>query len=85
MYRSERVPSAVLAAATQVHRPTLDHVLGQVRRARVARMVKVAGGNRDTKTAGPLGRTLNNLVMSIFFRHFHEKATAWLYPDSSAA
>ncbi|MEU7002566.1 FAD-dependent monooxygenase [Nonomuraea sp. NPDC046570] len=139
VYRSERVPSAVLAAATQVHRPTLDHVLGQVprwhderialvgdaahpvgagqgasmaiedavvlarcleagesipaaladydrvRRARVARMVKVAGGNRDTKTAGPLGRTLNNLVMSIFFRHFHEKATAWLYADSAAA
>jgi 2-polyprenyl-6-methoxyphenol hydroxylase-like FAD-dependent oxidoreductase len=51
----------------------------QKRRARIAKMVKAASANRDAKTAGPIGRRLNDLIMPIFFRHFYEKATGWLY------
>ncbi|GAA3008174.1 FAD-dependent monooxygenase [Streptosporangium longisporum] len=51
----------------------------RARRARVGRMVRAASANRDSKTAGPVGRRVNDLIMPIFFRHFYERSTAWLY------
>ncbi|MFI0366234.1 FAD-dependent monooxygenase [Actinomadura sp. 1N219] len=51
----------------------------QRRRARIAKLVRSAASNRDAKTAGPIARRLNDLIMPIFFRHFYEKATGWLY------
>ncbi|MGV9771981.1 FAD-dependent monooxygenase [Streptosporangium sp. NPDC003464] len=71
------VLAQALAGATTI--PAGLETYARRRRARVARMVKAAGDNRDAKTAGPIGRRLNDLIMPIFFRHFHEKATGWLY------
>jgi salicylate hydroxylase len=51
----------------------------QLRQARTAKMVKTGAANRDAKTAGPIRRTMNDLIMPFVFRHFYEKATAWLY------
>ncbi|GIH77882.1 FAD-dependent oxidoreductase [Planobispora longispora] len=51
------------------------------RRARVAKMARAASANRDAKTAGPVGRRVNELIMPIFFRHFYERATGWLYAE----
>ncbi|NDU77004.1 hypothetical protein GWI34_30955 [Actinomadura sp. DSM 109109] len=55
------------------------------RRARVARMVKSAGANRDAKTAGPLARRARNLVMPPAMRLFYERGTAWLYTHDVTA
>ncbi|WP_405763393.1 FAD-dependent monooxygenase [Streptomyces sp. NBC_01420] len=49
------------------------------RSERVARMARAAAGNRDSKTAGPLGRWARDLVMPLGIRYFYERATAWLY------
>ncbi|MBG0815642.1 NAD(P)/FAD-dependent oxidoreductase [Planomonospora sp. ID82291] len=51
------------------------------RRARLTKMARVASANRDAKTAGPVGRRMNELIMPIVFRHFYERATGWLYAD----
>ncbi|WP_068926070.1 FAD-dependent oxidoreductase [Planobispora rosea] len=51
------------------------------RRARVAKMARTASANRDAKTAGPISRRINELVMPIVFRHFYERATGWLYAE----
>lgn len=133
LYRHEQVPSAIIEATVELHRPTLMHrldalpvrhndriallgdaghpvgagqgasmaledalVLAQsvaaessvtaaisayetARSARIAKMVKAAGSNRDAKTAGPLARRMRDLVMPVAVRLFYEKATAWLY------
>lgn len=52
---------------------------GTARSARIAKMVKAAGGNRDAKMVGPLARRTRDLVMPVAARLFYEKATAWLY------
>ncbi|MCG5216009.1 FAD-dependent monooxygenase [Streptosporangium soli] len=132
-YRTERVPSSILRAATEVHRPTLSHVLAparvwrddrialvgdaahpvgagqgasmaiedavvlarslaaastvpdalaayeRARRPRVAKVARMAEDNRDAKVAGPVKRSLNDLFMPFFIRHFYERATGWLY------
>ncbi|MEW1889037.1 hypothetical protein [Streptomyces sp. IBSBF 3010] len=46
---------------------------------RLARMARAAAGNRDSKTAGPLGRWARDLMMPVGIRFFCEKAMAWLY------
>ncbi|MFB8209034.1 FAD-dependent monooxygenase [Streptomyces sp. NPDC056010] len=46
---------------------------------RLARMARAAAGNRDSKTAGPLGRWARDLMMPVGIRFFYEKAMAWLY------
>jgi salicylate hydroxylase len=51
------------------------------RRDRVTKMTKMAAGNRDAKIAGRLGRRVQDMVMPFVFRHYYEKATAWLYDD----
>jgi 2-polyprenyl-6-methoxyphenol hydroxylase-like FAD-dependent oxidoreductase len=52
------------------------------RRARMARMAKAAGLNREAKTAGPIGRRIRGLVLPLLFRYGYERATAWLYTEA---
>ncbi|GLZ10819.1 FAD-dependent oxidoreductase [Actinomadura sp. NBRC 104425] len=52
------------------------------RRARMARMAKAAGLNREAKTAGPIGRHVRSLVLPLLFRYGYERATAWLYTEA---
>ena len=133
LYQAERLPSAIVAATTRLHRPTVNHVLDPVpiwhdrqtvlvgdaahpvgagqgasmaiedglvlaaalgaapsisaglaeyerlRRPRITRMQKAAEDNREIKKAGAIKRTVEELFMPMVFRHFYEKATAWLY------
>ena len=71
-----------MKSAASVHRREHPRQLAgydKQRRLRVAKMVKAASNNRGAKTAGPVQRRLNDLIMPFFFRHFYEKATAWLH------
>ncbi|MGC0417282.1 FAD-dependent oxidoreductase [Embleya sp. AB8] len=133
LFRPERLPSAILGAATELHHPTLMHRLAPIpirhndrmallgdaahpvgagqgasmaledavvlaraladepsvpaalatydaaRAARIAKMLKAASANRDAKTAGPLARRIRDLMMPWGSRHFHARATDWLY------
>ncbi|MEW2355687.1 NAD(P)/FAD-dependent oxidoreductase [Spirillospora sp. NPDC029432] len=132
LYRHEERPSTVLAEVTELHRPTLQHVLQPVRvwrgdrivlagdavhpvgagqgaamavedavvlahalaaapvpaalaryeeerRARTAKLIKMAAANRDAKTAGPVARRARDVFMPLGTRLFYERATAWLY------
>ncbi|GAB1510253.1 FAD-dependent oxidoreductase [Actinophytocola sp. KF-1] len=131
-YRHEPHVLAVLAAATHLYRPTLDHVLAPVptwrgtrtvlvgdaahpvgagqgasmaiedavvlaqrlttapvpaalaayedtRRPRITKVLKTGRDSRARKTRGPLRRRVDDAVMSFGIKHFHEKATSWLY------
>jgi len=51
----------------------------QIRRDRAGKMAKIAAGNRDAKTAGPVAAALRNLIMPVMFGLFYERATGWLY------
>jgi salicylate hydroxylase len=51
----------------------------QARRERVTKVLATADDNRETKKAGPVRRTLQGLVMRLFFRFFFDRATGWLY------
>ena len=71
-----------LGAVTTSDAAALEQALaGYVgaRRTRTAKMITMANANRDAKTAGPIGRRVNDLIMPFFLRHFFEKNTAWLY------
>ncbi|MGP3913223.1 FAD-dependent oxidoreductase [Nonomuraea sp. 10N515B] len=72
-----------LAAARDIRQALADYA--QTRRTRIAKMVKAASDNRDAKTAGPIERRINDLVMPVFFRHFYERATGWLYNQPTPA
>jgi salicylate hydroxylase len=50
-----------------------------VRRPRIAKVLRTADDNRGVKAAGPLGRTLQGLIMPLVLRHGYERATGWLY------
>ncbi len=71
------VLAQALAKARSIPLALADY--DQARRTRIAKMAKAASDNRDVKTTGPIGRRINALIMPIFFRHFYEKAAAWLY------
>lgn len=51
------------------------------RRVRLTKMARAASANRDAKTAGPVGRRMNELVMPLVLRYFYERATGWLYAE----
>ncbi len=51
------------------------------RRARLTKMARAASANRDAKTAGPVGRRMNELIMPLVLRYFYERATGWLYAE----
>ncbi|WP_457032149.1 FAD-dependent monooxygenase [Kitasatospora sp. P5_F3] len=57
----------------------------QLRRDRIGRMLKAAAANRDAKTAGPVGRRVNDLVLPLVFRHFYGRSTSWLYTHELGA
>lgn len=79
---SMAIEDAVTLAQTLAKAPTTGAALAdydRLRRARVGKMAKTAAGNRDAKTTGPIKRRLNDLIMPIVFRHFFDRATAWLY------
>ncbi|NYI03621.1 FAD-dependent oxidoreductase [Allostreptomyces psammosilenae] len=79
---SMAIEDAVVLAHALRSAPSVPSALADYdarRRPRVRRMLKTAGENRDTKTAGPLARRMGELFMPVFFRHFHDRATSWLY------
>ena len=41
----------------------------------------MARSNRDTKLAGPVRRRVQDAMMRLFFAHYYEKTTGWLYDD----
>ncbi|MER5867560.1 FAD-dependent oxidoreductase [Kitasatospora sp. NPDC002040] len=69
--------AVVLAQVLQRGGPLAEY--DRLRRDRIGRMLKAAAANRDAKTAGPLARRVNDVVLPLFFRHFHDRSTAWLY------
>jgi 2-polyprenyl-6-methoxyphenol hydroxylase-like FAD-dependent oxidoreductase len=50
-----------------------------IRRPRTRRMLAMADDNRGAKKAGWAKQRLTDVMMPVFFRFFHEKATAWMY------
>lgn len=58
---------------------------GDLRRERVAKMLKMARSNRDSKTRGPLARRIQDVVMPIVLAHVYERATGWLYSEDADA
>ncbi|GAA2406364.1 FAD-dependent monooxygenase [Nonomuraea africana] len=78
---SMAVEDAVVLAQSVAGAATVEDGLAgydRLRRARVGKMARSAAANRDAKTTGPLRRRLNDLIMPIVFRHFYDRATAWL-------
>jgi salicylate hydroxylase len=49
------------------------------RHPRVGKLAKMETGNRDAKTAGPIGARLREMIMPHVFNRFYEKTTGWLY------
>ncbi|MFC5746789.1 FAD-dependent oxidoreductase [Actinomadura rugatobispora] len=72
------------AAATEPTVPTALAAYERDRRARTAKLVRMAAANRDAKTAGPVARRVQNIVMPLALRVFYERSTAWLYDHDLA-
>jgi len=51
----------------------------QERQPRAGKLAKMEAGNRDAKTAGPVGTRLREIIMPHVFSRFYENATGWLY------
>jgi 2-polyprenyl-6-methoxyphenol hydroxylase-like FAD-dependent oxidoreductase len=49
------------------------------RQPRAGKLAKMEAGNRDAKTAGPIGTRMREMIMPHVFSRFYEKATGWLY------
>lgn len=49
------------------------------RQPRAGKLAKMEAGNRDAKTAGPIGTRMREMIMPHMFSRFYEKATGWLY------
>ncbi len=49
------------------------------RQPRAGKLAKMETGNRDAKTAGPIGTRMREMIMPHVFSRFYEKATGWLY------
>jgi 2-polyprenyl-6-methoxyphenol hydroxylase-like FAD-dependent oxidoreductase len=76
------VEDAVVLARAVASEPAVDAALvayERDRRARTAKLVKMAAANRDAKTAGPVARRVQSAVMPLALRVFYERSTAWLY------
>jgi 2-polyprenyl-6-methoxyphenol hydroxylase-like FAD-dependent oxidoreductase len=85
---SMAIEDAVVLARSLEDAPDVPAALkayDTARRKRIAKMVRSASGNRDAKTAGPVGRRVRNLVMPVFVKLFYERATAWLFTHEVAA
>jgi salicylate hydroxylase len=62
----EAIPAALAAFDTE-------------RQPRAGKLAKMEAGNRDAKTAGPVGTRMREMIMPHVFNRFYEKATGWLY------
>jgi salicylate hydroxylase len=49
------------------------------RQPRAGKLAKMEAGNRDAKTAGPIGSRMREMIMPLVFNRFYENATGWLY------
>jgi len=49
------------------------------RQPRAGQLAKMAAGNRDAKTAGPVATRMREMIMPHVFNRFYEHATGWLY------
>ena len=49
------------------------------RQPRAGKLATMETGNRDAKTAGPIGTRLREVIMPHVFNRFYENATGWLY------
>ena len=49
------------------------------RQPRAGQLAKMAAGNRDAKTAGPVATRMREMIMPHVFNRFYENATGWLY------
>ena len=73
--------AAVLARAAATA-PAVDDGLAAYesdRRSRVAKLLRMAAANREAKTAGPVARRVQDVVMPPALRFLYERSTAWLY------
>ena len=67
---------AVMSAASL---PEALETYERGRRGRTAKLMKMAGANRESKTAGPVARRVQNAVMPLVLRFLYERSTSWLY------
>ncbi|MEU8306238.1 FAD-dependent monooxygenase [Actinomadura sp. NPDC048955] len=84
---SMAIEDAVVLARTlqEADVPAALALYEQRRRARIAKMVRSAGANRDAKTAGFLTRQARNLVMPAAMKLFYERGVSWLYSHDVTA
>jgi salicylate hydroxylase len=68
-----------VAAAGPGAMPEALAAFDRERQPRAGKLARMEAGNRDAKTAGPVGTKLRELVMPHVFSRFYERATAWLY------
>jgi 2-polyprenyl-6-methoxyphenol hydroxylase-like FAD-dependent oxidoreductase len=54
-------------------------VFDRERQPRAGQLAKMAAGNRDAKTAGPVATRMREMIMPHVFNRFYEHATGWLY------
>jgi 2-polyprenyl-6-methoxyphenol hydroxylase-like FAD-dependent oxidoreductase len=59
--------------------PAALSAFADLRRPRIAKMLKSANDNRDSKTAGPIARVVRGAMMRLFVPLVFDRATAWLY------
>ncbi|GAA2444464.1 FAD-dependent monooxygenase [Actinomadura vinacea] len=84
---SMAIEDAVVLAHAVAAEPAVEAALARYERdrcARTAKLVKMARTNRDAKTAGPVGRRVQSVVMPLALRVFYERSTAWLYDHDLA-
>jgi salicylate hydroxylase len=68
-----------LAAAGPAAIPGSLAAFDRERQPRAGKLAKMDAGNRDAKTAGPIGARMREMIMPHVFSRFYEKATGWLY------
>jgi salicylate hydroxylase len=68
-----------LTAATTQAVPSALAAFDRERQPRAGKLAKMEAGNRDAKTAGPVGTRLREIVMPHVFGRCYENATGWLY------
>jgi salicylate hydroxylase len=74
-----------LTAATPEAVPGALAAFDRERQPRAGKLAKMEAGNRDAKTAGPVGTRLREVIMPHVFSRFYENATGWLYDFDLAA
>jgi 2-polyprenyl-6-methoxyphenol hydroxylase-like FAD-dependent oxidoreductase len=76
------IEDAIVLAAAQRKEPTNPAAWKEnddERRPRIVKLLGAAEDNRGVKTAGPLKRHLQAVLMRLFLPLGYERATGWLY------